>query len=200
MGYAQSKWVAEKLLMQARDRGIPTCIYRPGRVTGHSRTGYSNTADLICRILKQVVQMGSAPALAGAVDMTPVDFVSQAIVTLSLRAANLDKVFHLINPELVSWQQIFQEIRALGYPLETLSCEQWRQQLLTTAKTDAQQALHPLLDLFSDHIPFEVADPRYDCQNVLSALEETPLAFPAINRAIIARYFDYFERTGYLGS
>jgi len=32
-GYAQSKWVAEKLMMTARSRGIPVCIYRLG-ITG----------------------------------------------------------------------------------------------------------------------------------------------------------------------
>ncbi|HRQ23037.1 MAG TPA: thioester reductase domain-containing protein, partial [Anaerolineales bacterium] len=35
-GYAQSKWVAEKLVMQAGERGIPYAIYRPGLVSGHS--------------------------------------------------------------------------------------------------------------------------------------------------------------------
>jgi len=33
-GYAQSKWVAEKLMMTARSRGIPVCIYRLGMITG----------------------------------------------------------------------------------------------------------------------------------------------------------------------
>jgi thioester reductase-like protein len=30
-GYPQSKWVAEKLVMEARKRGIPANIYRPGK-------------------------------------------------------------------------------------------------------------------------------------------------------------------------
>ncbi len=33
-GYAQSKWVAEKLVTLARSRGLPVAIYRPGRITG----------------------------------------------------------------------------------------------------------------------------------------------------------------------
>ena len=107
MGYAQGKWVSEQLLMEAQKRGIPTCIYRPGRIMGHSATGYSNTHDLICRMLKQVVQMGHAPDLAGSVDMTPVDFVSQTLVRISLQEASLGKVFHLINPKLVRWKDIF---------------------------------------------------------------------------------------------
>lgn len=37
-GYAQSKWVAEKLVMTARERGIPVCIYRLETIIGHSQT------------------------------------------------------------------------------------------------------------------------------------------------------------------
>ncbi|NJM46729.1 MAG: NAD-dependent epimerase/dehydratase family protein [Alkalinema sp. RU_4_3] len=36
IGYPQTKWVAEHLVMAARDRGLPVAIYRPGMLTGHS--------------------------------------------------------------------------------------------------------------------------------------------------------------------
>ena len=29
-GYPQSKWVAERLLIDARNAGTPVCIFRPG--------------------------------------------------------------------------------------------------------------------------------------------------------------------------
>ncbi|MGC1396002.1 MAG: thioester reductase domain-containing protein, partial [Coleofasciculaceae cyanobacterium] len=48
-GYAQTKWVGEKLVMAANARGIPASIYRPGMITGHSQTGASQTNDLIGR-------------------------------------------------------------------------------------------------------------------------------------------------------
>lgn len=200
MGYAQTKWVCERLLSQARDRGMPVCIYRPGRIMGHSVTGYSNTQDLICRMLKQVVQMGSAPTLTGAVDMTPVDFVSRALVQLSLQEDSFGRVFHLINPELLSWQQIFEDIQALGYSIEPMSCVQWRQRLLAIAQSDPQQALHPLLDLFSAAIPFELEEPHYDCQNVLEGLGKTSTAFSSVGREALANYFSYFTRVGYVSA
>jgi len=58
-GYAQSKWVAEKLMMTARSRGIPVCIYRLGMITGHSQTGVSQTDDMMCRMIKGFIQLGS---------------------------------------------------------------------------------------------------------------------------------------------
>ena len=39
IGAGQSKWVAERLLLAARARGIPVNIVRPGYVVGSSVTG-----------------------------------------------------------------------------------------------------------------------------------------------------------------
>jgi len=74
-GYAQSKWVAEKLMMTAV-RGIPVCIYRLGMITGHSQTGVSQTDDMMCRMIKGFIELGSAPDLDLMVNMTPVDYVA----------------------------------------------------------------------------------------------------------------------------
>ncbi|KAI8607697.1 hypothetical protein BC830DRAFT_1053041, partial [Chytriomyces sp. MP71] len=42
-GYGQTKWVAEKLVMRARERGVPATIIRPGYILGDSKTGVNNT-------------------------------------------------------------------------------------------------------------------------------------------------------------
>jgi nucleoside-diphosphate-sugar epimerase len=52
-GYSQSKWVAEQLVVQARQVGIPVAIYRPGRLTGHSQTGASNANDLLDNLVRR---------------------------------------------------------------------------------------------------------------------------------------------------
>ena len=44
-GYAQTKWVSEKLITIAQSRGIPGSSYRLGRVSGHSKTGVCNKDD-----------------------------------------------------------------------------------------------------------------------------------------------------------
>merc|ERR1711988_1272912 len=78
-GYAQSKFVGERLIIAASHRGIPVRIYRPGRITGHSRTGVTSVEDFMCRFLKGCLQAGCAPELDWPLDMNPVDYVAAAV-------------------------------------------------------------------------------------------------------------------------
>ncbi len=83
-GYAQSKTVAEKLIMQAGERGLPVSIYRPPGIIGHSKTGMFNQSDFFSLIIKGCIQFGKVPILQKdlAVNIIPVDWVSNTIVKL----------------------------------------------------------------------------------------------------------------------
>jgi myxalamid-type nonribosomal peptide synthetase MxaA len=82
-GYAQSKWVAERLVMAAMERGIPAAIYRPGLISGASESGAWNTEDIMSTLTRVCLAVGAVPALDVMVDVVPVDYVSRAIVHLS---------------------------------------------------------------------------------------------------------------------
>jgi thioester reductase-like protein len=98
-GYAQSKWVAEKLVMQAGSRGIPYSIYRPGLVSGHSVSGAWNTDNMISSMTRACLLLDVAPDLDVMINIVPVDFVSAAIMHLSKESENLGKTYHMENPE-----------------------------------------------------------------------------------------------------
>jgi thioester reductase-like protein len=51
-GYAQSKWVADKLAFSAHAAGVPTSIYRLGYVSASSTTGASNELDSFNMIVR----------------------------------------------------------------------------------------------------------------------------------------------------
>lgn len=105
-GYAKSKWVAERLINIARDRGLPVSIYRPGRIVWHSESGIGNTRDNTYRMLKGCIQMGSVPERDAMVNLIPVDFVSKAIVHLSRQEESIGKTFHLVNPNPSHWSEV----------------------------------------------------------------------------------------------
>src|SRR6185369_8251276 len=128
-GYPQTKWVSEKILGLARERGLRSTIFRPGVIGGDSQSGVGNTRDLVWAFVKACLQLGQAPAMDGRFDPAPVDFVSRAIVELSLRRENLDHAFHFVNPRYISWRELFAFAATLGYPLRIVPQEAWNRAL-----------------------------------------------------------------------
>jgi thioester reductase-like protein/amino acid adenylation domain-containing protein len=204
-GYAQSKWVAEKLVTIARSRGIPVSIYRPGMIAGHSQTGVWNNGDFMSRIIKGCIQLGSAPELDSIIDMTPVNFVSSALVYLSMQPES-PRIFHLINPHTVSMSDLFNWLRSFGYQLRQVTYDTWREELMVNAHSSSENALSSLLSHFPKNryqldnagLVFQARELRIDCQNMLDTLDGTAITCPAIDRDLFRTYISYFIDSGYL--
>jgi thioester reductase-like protein len=125
-GYGQTKWAAEQLVLEAGRRGLPVRIIRPGTVSGHSATGAANAWDLLTAIFVESMKLGYAPDVEGwRAEMTPVDFVSKAIVHLGNQTQAKQLVFHLGDPDPVDTKQVFKDLAELGYPTEPIPWDDW---------------------------------------------------------------------------
>ncbi len=204
-GYAQSKWVAEKLVMAAGERGIPVSIYRLGMVAGHSQTGVSKTDDLICRMIKSFIQLESAPEIDLLINLTPVDYVTQAIVCLSRQEASIGKAFHLINPQSLPLSQLIKEIKTFGYLMEQIAYDQWQTALLNTKSQE--NTLSPLSSLFTEKTSTEpltyiermwLGAQSFDRQNTVDGLIDTVINCPVVDSSLLQNYLSYFVDSGFL--
>ena len=137
-GYGQSKWVAERLVGEARARGICTFIHRPGRLTGHSESGVFNADDFLVRMLDACGQVGAAPILDVLLDVTPVDYASRALVRLAQLEPAEGDAFHLVSPSAVRWSSFVDQVIALGYPLRAVPHEEWCSLLERRAPSSAR--------------------------------------------------------------
>ncbi len=205
-GYSQSKWVGEKLILAAQDRGIPTCIYRSGMLSGHSQTGASQTNDLICRIIKGMIQMESAPDLAQSINLIPIDYATQAIVKISQQPQSWGQAFHIINPKALPWSQLIGEINNLGYPVQLLPHQQWQAEL-RKLDNSGDNALIPMKSLFSEVNStnqmtylenFLMTAQAFDCHNTLQGLAQTSILCPKIDRTLLQSCLFYFDFCGFL--
>ena len=108
--YDESKFRAEELVRERRD-GIPTVILRPTTVVGHSRTGAIEKIDgpyyalgMIARSMHYVV-----PNTGGnKFHFAPVDFIADAFYHLFEDEDSVGKVFHLVDPEPVTYLEFFE--------------------------------------------------------------------------------------------
>ena len=207
LGYSQSKWVAEKLVMMARERGIPVCIYRAPFISGHSQTGVWNTDDIICRMIKGCIQMGSIADLDTLLDLSPVDYVSQAIIYLSRQKDSIGKAFHLNNPQPIHWRNFGDLIRSWGYSMDRVPYESWQAQLDKNGRSQ-ENPLYPLLPFFLKKWSEEQLTitelyqqsrrPQINCQKTLDALERTNIVCSPVKAELLNTYFLYFIRSGFL--
>jgi len=197
-GYAQSKWVAEKLVRTAGVRGIPVAIYRPGLVSGASTTGAWNTDDLMTTLIKSCIAIGVAPDLDVMVDVVPVDYVSSSIVHLSQQPDALGRVFHLSNPQPMPYARLLEAARSLGVSLRMVPFDQWRGELFNHAALSGENGWNPFLPLIEEVGEQQVFMPPFDCQNTLDGLANTTVGCPPVGPELFARYFSYFDRIGFL--
>jgi thioester reductase-like protein len=205
LGYSQSKWVSEKLVEIAGQRGLPITIHRPPLVSGNSQTGLWNTDGFLCRMIKGCIQMGSIMTnLDLMLDLSPVDYNSRAIVYLSRQKQSLGKAFHLQNPNLLHWRQLVDFICSMGYPMERVSYEEW----LLRLSNSRENPLYPLLPFFSHkwsteqltYIELNQQDkrPQIGCEETLAALNGTSIVCPPLDAKLLDTYFRYFIRSGFL--
>jgi amino acid adenylation domain-containing protein/thioester reductase-like protein len=125
-GYGQTKWVAEQLVLEAGRRGLPVRILRAGTISGHSATGAANAWDLLTALFVESINLGYAPDVEGwRAEMTPVDFVSKAIVHLANQTHAKQLVFHLGDPDPVDTRVVFNDLDKLGYATKRLPWEDW---------------------------------------------------------------------------
>ena len=228
-GYTQSKWVAERLVLKARTLGLPARVYRPGIITGHSRTGAWSTSDATSRMLKVAVESGILPDIEGAMDMTPVDYVSKAFVYLATSGRATSDIYHLANPQPVNGRDLVSWVRTYGYPLRSIPYEEWRTEMVALAGRSDGNPLSPFAPLFStvvsDKIPawmvgkaattyqsgvdrvIRAIGARYGaqsvqlkCDNALRDLAGASIACPPVDKQLLETYFSYFIRIGYLNA
>jgi NADP-dependent 3-hydroxy acid dehydrogenase YdfG len=125
-GYGQTKWVAEKLMHEASNRGMPVRVIRLGTISGHSVTGSTNNYDLFTAIIVESLHIGYSPDIEGwRAEMTPVDFVSKSIIALSNHPATEQLVYHIGAANPVNTQSLFDNLTRLGYPTKPLPWDEW---------------------------------------------------------------------------
>ncbi|MEB3235368.1 MAG: SDR family oxidoreductase, partial [Cyanobacteriota bacterium] len=140
LGYSQTKWVSERLVLAAAAAGLPVTVYRPPLIGGHSRSGAWHEGDFLHRLVSGCLALGQAPDLAMELDLVPVDYVVAAIGALAWGAEPLGFHVHLHHPEPVLWADLLHGLIEQGAPLRAVALEQWLAQL-------AQQPGNPLYPL-----------------------------------------------------
>lgn len=128
-------------------------------------------------------------------DVAPVDYVAAAIVRLSLSPSELGRAFHFPNPKPASWREVYDAVRAYGYPLRTA---------IRKGADNALAPFAPLLDAAAEGAAEDAStaeqqrELRFDDRNTRAGLEGSGIACPPLDAGLLTLWLDAFVRSGFL--
>jgi thioester reductase-like protein len=80
-GYAQTKWVSEQLVLQAREQGIDIQVYRPAFLTA-STAGFGHSTDIVVRLLSFMIKYGVSFSTDIQLSFMPIDIAAHNIAAV----------------------------------------------------------------------------------------------------------------------
>jgi len=203
-GYVASKWVAEKILMIARERGIPCNIFRVGLVWGDSELGRYDELQREDRIFRSCMQSGfGIKKYTYDPPPTPVDYVARSVVWLATQHSAGHGVFHIFSSQ-PPVENVFERCNAVaGTSLKLLPLYDWICQLKLLHKEGRTLPAVPLIEFaFSmeessfneEQRRLSSSIPHFDCARTERELARGGLFTPEFTDKLLSQYV---KRIGY---
>jgi amino acid adenylation domain-containing protein/thioester reductase-like protein len=207
MGYPESKWVAEKILALASDRGVPVSVYRPYEITGRTSDGSWNTEAAIVAFFKAIVEMGTAPDAALPLDFVPADYLARALVHIAERPGT-GSTYHLTNPGYGLLRDMVDRLRAAGHEITTVAYGTWVEQLRDFCTAAPEHPIVSFLPIFTTvaaerdvsvkELYFEELFPAFGRERVEQGLAGSGIVCPPVDAEMLDAYVAWFHRTGWI--
>ncbi|KTC92609.1 MULTISPECIES: thioester reductase domain-containing protein [Legionella] len=195
-GYDETKWVSEMLVAEAQKRGVPVTVYRPGNISGDSRTGACSATDLVGIMIRGCIELGFAPDNDAFVDVVPIDYVSRSLVHLSLQPTAIGEKYNLVNATPARWVQFVRMIQEVGYAVRTESFNEWCTRLRAESRKDSTNPLVPLLPTFDDRPLF--SNRCYSGKKLAECLQVTDIRCRAMDTDLFTIYINHLVAKGAL--
>jgi thioester reductase-like protein len=169
---------------RAAAAGVPAAIYRPAMIAAHTRRGVGNPDDFLTRYLAGCVELGRyIDDDAAVIDLTPVDFVADAIAALVVAHPRGGGVHHLANADQSpTYAALGRAMAAAGAPIRPAPYAELRAALLA----DRKSRLHALAAFFPER--FSLGMGPFPCRRTAAAVAALGVPRPRIDGEIIARY------------
>ncbi|KAI0414507.1 hypothetical protein F5X98DRAFT_377689 [Xylaria grammica] len=206
-GYAQAKWVCERMLDETLHKfpgHFRACVVRPGQIAGSSLSGYWNENEHLSFLVKSSQTLKLLPALEGDMCWTPVDKVAAAVAELLLRADAPDgpmaAVYHIDNPVRQPWRETLSVLAdELRVPAENIApFDEWVRRVRRFPGSAEDNPAVRLVDFLDDNFL------RMSCGGLLletsnsCAHSPTMRAVGPVHEDTLRLYIQQWKATGFL--
>ncbi|MEV4342361.1 amino acid adenylation domain-containing protein [Streptomyces sp. NPDC049590] len=208
LGYTESKWVAERLVAQASQRGLPAAVYRPCEITGNLLDGTWNTDTMMCALFRTIAETETAPDIELPLNFVPVDYTADALTYILMHERPDGRAYHLGNPVEARLSLLVDRLRTAGYPVETRPYHAWVERLVDVVAADRRHPMAPYVPLLAEPAAPDGRSiletycagsfPTFSRTNAERALEAGGITCPPVDAHMIDTYLRYFRRSGFL--
>lgn len=195
--YEASKYASETKVREFMAAGLPTTIFRPSIVVGHSETGAVTEFNVIYPFMKMFAH-GIITQLPTEWDhsfnIVPIDFVVNAAIEIAGRKDSIGKAYHLVTLEPPTIGLLL-EMKEKEYPhmphVEVVDPNDFKPEKLGSTGQMVFQMMKPYLGYLNGHLTF-------DASNSLKALRGTGVEFPKTDYRFLKTLTSYAIEAGYL--
>lgn len=220
--YVASRWVAERMAIHARERGLPVAIYRVVGLAGNSAGRAWHRGGLMRQVMWAALSLGCAPQQCHWMfDATPIDFAVAALVQLAVREPfrSLGQLLHVqapineldgcevepgpggnksLRPASVSANELFEWMGFQEH--QRVQLGDWQELVAVAASVSPEGS--PLRGvqqaLADDRISWQLEHmpPMLDSTLFHAALVGTGVRYPVVDRMLIQLYVLQLHKAG----
>ncbi|MEM7304980.1 MAG: hypothetical protein AAF372_05590, partial [Pseudomonadota bacterium] len=148
------------------------------------------------RLMLGYLYSGQAPDGETMLDLLPVDYAAKAIIYLAIKDKQQHgSCYHLIHPNPVSSNLLFDCCLNAGIELQRVSYQEWFLSLKKIASSDSDHPLFPLVALFAsrdasnqEETELDLSRSPYDVTSSQDLLNDAPFELPALDEKLFSTY------------
>ncbi|MEW4149998.1 amino acid adenylation domain-containing protein [Bacillus thuringiensis] len=201
--YVKSKFEAERLVKEAGNKGLPVTIHRVGNLVAHSETGQFQRnihQNAFYRFIKAALILGAIPPITSDIDLTPINYCSQALVYLTRFKETIGETFHLCNPALASGEYYIKDLQSFGYNIQTVEPERFFERIFRSSLTSEQQEAVELMMPQLEGRKGGGGQVYIDCERTQAFLADSGIQCAKPNKLFVHLLLDYGVKVGFFPS
>jgi len=197
-GYIQSKWVADRILGRAQERGLPVVISRAARLVGSPQAGRWKLGDVVGDMARAAVHLGLVPDSDVLLPVSTVDHVAAGIAALARTRGAAGGQYHLTCERPFRFADLAEALAERGYPVRTVPLQDWYAELVRLSQRDRDGSWDLFLSVLGPWVRATVSgwrEPLYATDRARALLRDT-VACPRVDADFIAACLDHFAAVG----
>ncbi|NUR88190.1 MAG: NAD-dependent epimerase/dehydratase family protein, partial [Nonomuraea sp.] len=201
-GYMQAKWVADRLMTLAQERGVPVVLHRASRLVGSPGLGHWKLGDGTSEIIRVCARLGAFPDNDVEMTASPVEHVAAAMAAIGRRKESLGEIYHLVSPRPFTFLDVGEAMRQSGYRVRSMGLEDWYAELVRLSQRDQAGGWDTALSILGPWVrgvASGMREPAYSAEHAAAVLGGQ-VAFPPIDVDFLRGCIAHFQESGHISA